>query len=213
MNSDLLQQTALTATEALDDGVPCAPQAKPSKSQQKKLAAEAHNEQYETLKAQDDLARGLGAIEAETNKLAAGLLQGEQAWDIVDGMRGVTTQLMLNTQNLILPVLENLDTVILPKLEDPTGFQKNLQTAMADLADMTEAVRLLTDKHAGKTGAASEDDLVQINAISLGYSQIQSTMEAGVTPMLNGLIDTMQKAGIEELPTGAGAAAQSETSV
>lgn len=173
---------------------------KPSRAQAKKVAAEIHNQEYELHKANEEYKAGLKVVESESNALADKLLSGDKAWEILEGLMGATSQAVLNTRSFVLPLLDSLETEVLPKLEDPTGFQKNVQNVVTDTGAITQAILALAETHKGKTGAPGIDDLPLIQACAQGYSQIQSSIEHGITPLLMGMIDTMQKAGITDLP-------------
>lgn len=173
---------------------------KPSRAQAKKIAAELHNQEYEIIKANEEYKEGMKVVESESNALADKLLSGDKAWEILEGLKGATAQAVLNTRSFVLPLLDSLETEILPKLEDPTGFQKNVQNVVVDTGEITKAILGLADIHKDKSGTPTVEDLPIIQACAQGYSKIQSSIEHGITPLLLGMIDTLQKAGITDLP-------------
>lgn len=183
----------------------------PSKAQAKKIAAEIHNQEYEINKANEEYKAGLKVVESETNALADKLLSGDQAWDILEGLKGASAQAILNTRGFVLPLLDNLQTEVLPHLEDPVGFQKNLQIVVTDSGEITKAILALAETHKDKSGQPTIDDIPLIQECAQGYSQIQQSIENSITPLLLGMIDTMQKAGIKDLPVYEQPTVQEET--
>jgi hypothetical protein len=170
-----------------------------NRRQQKADAIEAHNLHYASIANQEQLVKGMAAVQEESKALAEGLLKSEMAWEILETLATTCTQLMLNTRNFVEPLMLNLQTEVLPKLADPVAFQKNYQNLLHDVGAMTNALQLLAAAHVGKTGVPTDADFALIEATSLGYSKVQHQLETAVNPLIYGMIKTMGDAGISEL--------------
>ncbi|MFO5742530.1 hypothetical protein ACLBPW_31050, partial [Klebsiella pneumoniae] len=51
---------------------------------------------------------------------------------------------------------------IIPTLSDSTGYQKNLQTVIADLNRLTKIISVLYAQHQGKAGPANNEDELKL---------------------------------------------------
>lgn len=133
----------------------------------------------------------------QSAEAAAGLLK-QDGWSILRQLYFITAQSIESTKVVIIPVIMDLDN-ILAKLSDPIAFKAILDNTRNDLSNMIEALEMLNNKHYGKKGIPSDDDLELINIVSLGYTKIQAHMDSAIRPLLFSLIETMQEAGVDTI--------------
>ncbi|AEH03499.1 hypothetical protein AVT69_gp074 [Pseudomonas phage PhiPA3] len=133
----------------------------------------------------------------QSAEVAQELLKAD-GWAILRQLYLSVAGLIGATQPVMVPVLANLND-ILARLPDPTSFDAQLKSVQVDLDNLITALGLLATQHKDKSGEPSLDDIALISTLSLGYSKLQTAMETGIQPLLLGMIQTMQDAGIDTL--------------
>ncbi|AAL82979.1 hypothetical protein FDJ06_gp274 [Pseudomonas phage SL2] len=137
--------------------------------------------------------RAVGASAA-----AADHILNRDGWDVVNVLAGSVGKRILQTEVFINPVINKINEII-PTLSDPTGFQKNLQTVIADLNRLTKIISVLYVQHQGKVGPANnEDELKLISELVTKYTGIEGAIERGIDGVILAMIGTLREAGWDE---------------
>lgn len=142
----------------------------------------------------EQLQKEFEAVVAVQGDVAEKLLE-QNGWSILRQLFGACAQHLVTTQDFVLPALAGFEDYK-AQLDDPTAFQKNLQTLVADLGAMAEALQLATGRHVGKEGAPTAEELTLVGELTLAYNQVQSQLELSIDPLIFSMIDTMKAAGI-----------------
>lgn len=143
----------------------------------------------------EDVQKEFEAVVAVQGEVAEKLLE-QNGWSIIRQLFGACAQHLVTTRGFIEPAMAGFES-FKDKLEDPIAFQKNLQTLVADLSAMAEALQVASSRHVGKEGAPTAEELPLVGELTLAYSQVQSQLELSVDPLIFSMIDTMKAAGID----------------
>lgn len=133
----------------------------------------------------------------EQTAFAAEELLKQAGWDILAELLKTLLKSINSTRVIVEPVVNGLP-LLLEKVSDPEGVKKMVDTLTNDIATLAGGVLQLAERHQGKTGEPTPEELVIVGIISDGYSAAQSQMERGVQPLLLKLCDILEEAGITE---------------
>lgn len=133
-----------------------------------------------------------------TSELAATALLQQDGWAILDQMQKELLKGIAATSLIVLPVQQNMEDV-LSKVSDPEGLTKIMGTLRNDISEVIKTVDVLGAKHAGKKGEVVAEDMGTVDAVSLGYTKLQTVLERAIQPLVLQVADTLEAAGITSL--------------
>lgn len=122
----------------------------------------------------------------------------QSGWDIVNEMAKAAADLINSTALVVLPVSVNMEEYK-SKLTDPEGFENKFNTLRNDVLKATKVLSALHAEHEGRSGAPEEADMDLIQALTLGYSKLQTYIESAIQPLILNLVEQLETAGITEL--------------
>lgn len=135
---------------------------------------------------------------AEQTSVVASELLKQDGWAILTQMQKALLQGINSTGLVLIPVLGNKADV-LAKVSDPVGLDKILETLRLDITNVSAALKLLSVQHEGKKGEPEPADLLLIDKVSQGYSDLQGHLERAIQPLILQVVDILEAAGIHEL--------------
>lgn len=136
---------------------------------------------------------------AQKSADAARELIKQSGWSIVAELGRAVVEGLNATSLVVYPISVNLDEYK-SKLSDPEGFEAKYNTLRKDVHKMVTATVILYEQHEGKTGAPqSDEELVLIDGLTLGYTKIQGHLESAVHPLMLNIVSELEAAGITEL--------------
>lgn len=148
----------------------------------------------EHINAQDLITDEVAEKSAET----AQELIKQSGWSIVAELSKVLAESINATALVTLPISVNLDEYK-SKLTDPEGFEQKYNTLRKDVTAVSAALVALYEKHEGKDGAPTEDEIILVNGLTLGYTKVQGHLESAIHPLMLNLVLDLEAVGITEL--------------
>lgn len=133
----------------------------------------------------------------EQTAFAAEAMLKQAGWDIVAELLKQLLKGINSTRVIVEPVVNGLP-LIKEKVSDPEGVEAIINTLTRDIATLADGVLGLAKHHQGKTGAPTEDEMVQLGIITEGYSVAQNRLETAVQPLILQLVTILEEAGITE---------------
>ncbi|MCY1448272.1 hypothetical protein D9M71_649290 [compost metagenome] len=103
---------------------------------------------------------------------------------------------MQTTQLFVLPVIAEEELIRTTLGEHYEEFEKGFTALKEDLATMADVLVTLAKRHAGKTGAVTEDEQALVAELTMGYSKIQTQMETQVGPELMKQMSILEAGGV-----------------
>lgn len=135
---------------------------------------------------------------ADKSAEAAQELIKQSGWDIVAELAKALAEGINHTALVTLPLSANLDKYK-ALLSDPEGFEAKYNTLRKDITTISATMIALYEEHEGKVGAPTEEEFSLVNALTLGYSNIQGHLESAIHPLMLNLVAELEAVGITEL--------------
>lgn len=129
---------------------------------------------------------------------AARELIRQSGWSIVAELGRALAEGINATALVVYPISVKLDEYK-SRLSDPEGFEAKYNTLRKDIASVSAAMIALYEKHEGKSGAPTEDELTLVDGLTLGYTHIQGHLESAIHPLMLNIVAELEAAGITEL--------------
>lgn len=135
---------------------------------------------------------------ADQSAQAAAELLKQAGWSIVAELGRALAQGINSTSLVVYPISVKLEEYK-ALLTDPEGFEAKYNTLRKDVASVAAVLVALYEKHEGKTGAPTEEELPLVNGLTLGYTKVQGHLEQAIHPLMLNIVAELEAVGITEL--------------
>lgn len=132
----------------------------------------------------------------ETQSFIAQTLLVTDGWSILEKLALLNSEAMQTTQLFVLPVIAEEELIRATLGEHYEEFAKGFDALKEDLATMADVLVALAKRHAGKSGAVTEDEQLLVAELTMGYSKIQTQLETQVGPELMKQMSILEAGGV-----------------